>query len=65
MLDTRNIKNTRSTKFLDFKNIELFRIICAIDNIVYELKLSKAIIRIFRVFCFRLLYLDTSNLLLN
>ena len=43
MLNSRNIKITRLNKSLNYKNLELFKIIRAINNIAYKLKLSNEI----------------------
>ena len=43
MLNSRNIKITRSNKFLDYKNLKLFRIVRVINNMTYELELSNEI----------------------
>ena len=64
MLDKRFIDITRSNHFLDFKNLELFKIIRVIENHhVYKLKLSKSMLEIHFVFHFWLLHLDNSKLL--
>ena len=60
MLDSRNIKTIRSNKFLDYKNLNPFKIIRAINNIIYKLKLSKSI-NIYSIFYPWLLYLDNSD----
>ena len=39
MLNNRNIQIIRSNKSLNYKNLELYRIVRVINNIVYELKL--------------------------
>ena len=39
MLDSRNIKTARLNKSLNYKNLEPFKIIKVINNIVYELEL--------------------------
>ena len=41
MLNIKNIKTNRSSKSLNYKNINSFRIIKVINNIIYELNLSK------------------------
>ena len=43
ILNSRNIKIIRLNKSLNYKNLELFRIIRVINNIVYELELSDEI----------------------
>ena len=61
MLDARNIKTRRPNKFLNYKNLGLYKIIRAIDNLVYELALPPSIKGIFLVFYLSLLYLDNSD----
>ena len=62
MLDKRFIDITRSSHFLDFKNLELFKIIKVIKNHhVYELKLSKSMSKIYFVFYLWLLHLDNNK----
>ena len=41
MLNVKNIKINRSSKSLNHKNINSFKIIKIINNIIYKLKLSK------------------------
>ena len=60
MLDNRSIKITRPNKFLDYKNLDPFKIIRAINNIAYKLELSEGI-NIYPVFYPWLLYLDNSD----
>ena len=43
MLDNKNIKITRLNKSFNYKNLELFKIIKIINNIIYELKLFNKI----------------------
>ena len=43
MLNVKNIKTNRSSKSLNYKNINPFKIIKVINNITYKLKLSKKI----------------------
>ena len=43
MLNNKNIKINRSNKFLNYKNINLFKMIKIINNIFCKLKLSKEI----------------------
>ena len=43
MLDSRNIKTIKSNKFLYYKNLNPFKIIRAINNIIYKLELSENI----------------------
>ena len=43
MLNVKNIKINRSNEFINYKNIHFFKIIKFINNITYELKLSKKI----------------------
>lgn len=50
MLDARNIKTTRPTKSLDYKNLGPFKIIRAINHAAYELELPGAMQNIFPVF---------------
>ena len=40
MLNNRNIRIIKLNKFLDYKNLELYRIVRIINNIIYELELS-------------------------
>ena len=40
MLNNRNIRITRLNKSLNYKNLELYKIVKVINNIIYELKLS-------------------------
>ena len=49
ILNSRNIKIIRLSKSLDYKNLELFKVIRAINNIVYELELLDGI-NIFLIF---------------
>ncbi len=49
MLDSRNIKTSRSNKSLNYKNLEPFKIVRTINNMTYELKLLDDI-NIFSVF---------------
>ena len=37
ILDSRNIKTTRPNKLLNYKNLDLFKVIRVIDNIAYKL----------------------------
>ena len=60
MLDSRNIRIIRSNKSLDYKNLKLFKIIKAINNMTYKLKLSDEI-NVYLVFHLQLLYLDNSD----
>ena len=41
MLNSKNIKIIQSSKFLNHKNLNFFKIIKVINNIIYKLKLSK------------------------
>ena len=50
MLDSRNIKITRLIKFLDYKNLELYRINKVYDNSIYELKLLISMKRVYSIF---------------
>ena len=43
MLNSRNIRIIRSNKSLNYKNLDPFKIIKVINNIIYELKLSNKI----------------------
>ena len=62
MLNKRFIDITRSSHFLDFKNLKLFKIIKVIENHhVYELKLSKSMFEIHFVFHLWLLHLNNSK----
>ena len=47
MLNNKNIKINRSNKSLNHKNLDLYKIIKVINNIIYKLKLSKKINFIF------------------
>ena len=40
MLDSRNIRTVRLNKSLDHKNLGLYKVVRAINNIVYKLELS-------------------------
>ena len=64
MLNDKNIKINRLSKSLNHKNINLYKIIKVINNIIYKLKLSKKI-NIFSIFHSWLLHLDNNDLLLN
>lgn len=50
MLNIKNIKITRFTKLLNYKNITLFKIIRIINNIIYKLNFLKTIAKIFSMF---------------
>ena len=50
MLNNRNIKTIKLNKFLDYKILNLFKIIKIYDNFVYELKLFIFIKKIYFVF---------------
>ena len=50
MLDNKNIKIIKSTKFLNHKNLEPYKIIKAYDNSAYELKLFAAMRRLHFIF---------------
>ena len=39
ILDSKIIETTRLNKFLNYKNLELYRITRVINNIIYELEL--------------------------
>ena len=39
MLNSRNIRITKSNKSLDYKNLELYKIVRVVNNIIYKLKL--------------------------
>ena len=43
MLNNKNIKINRSSKFLNYKNLDFYKIIKVINNMIYKLKLSKRI----------------------
>ena len=43
MLNSRNIKIIRLNKSLDYKNLKPFKVIKAINNIIYKLELSDEI----------------------
>ena len=49
MLDNKNIKIARLNKSLNYKNLKLFKIIKAINNIIYKLKFLDDI-NIFSIF---------------
>ena len=49
MLNNKNIKINRSSKFLNYENLKFYKIIKVINNIIYKLKLSKKIIFLFFV----------------
>ena len=61
MLDCRNIKTTRSNKSLDYKNMKSFKIIQAINNLAYELKLLVIMKKVFSVFHSWLLHKITDD----
>lgn len=50
MLNNRNIETIKLNKPLDYKNLELFKIIEAHENSIYELKLSTSIKKLYFVF---------------
>ena len=50
MLDNRNIKIIKSTKSLNYKNFESYKIIKVYDNLTYELKLFAAMERLHPIF---------------
>ena len=52
ILNNKNIKIIKSNKSWKYKNLKPFKIICEINNITYELKLSKFIKNILSVFHF-------------
>ena len=64
MLNAKNIKTNRPSKSLNHKNINPFRITKTINNMTYELKLSKGM-NIFFIFHSWLLHLDNNDSLLN
>ena len=41
MLNVKNIKTNRSNKLLNYKNMNFFKIIKVINNMIYELNLLK------------------------
>ena len=50
MLNARNIKTKRPSKGLDYKNLGPFKIVRAISNSAYELKLPQSMKSVFPVF---------------
>ena len=50
ILNTRNIKIIKLNKLLDYKNLDLFKIIRVINNFTYKLKLLLLIEDIFLIF---------------
>ena len=50
MLNARNIKTKRPSKGLDYKNLGPFKIVRAINNSAYELKLPQSMESVFPVF---------------
>ena len=64
MLNKRNINIDKSSHFLDYKNLDLFKIIQIIDNHnVYKLNLLDSMTVIHSIFHSWLLHLDSSRLL--
>ena len=62
ILNSRNIRITRLSKLLDYKNLKPFRIIRVINNIICELELPKGM-NIYSIFHSWLLYINNSDLL--
>ena len=61
MLDSRYISIIRSNRELNYKNLDSFEIVRAINNSVYELNLSKSMKRVFSVFHLWLLHLKDDD----
>ena len=61
MFDSRFISTIKFNRELNYKNLELYEIIRAINNFVYELNLSKFLKSVFSVFHFWLLHLEDSD----
>ena len=50
MLNNRNIKTIKSNKSFNYKNLRSFKIIKIYNNLIYYLKLSTSIKRLYFVF---------------
>lgn len=61
MLDARYIKTVRPNNFLDYKNLDLYKITRAMNNSAYELDLLQAMSSLFNVFHSWLLHLDDGR----
>ena len=61
MLNVKFIKTIRFNKFLNYKNLDSYKIIEIINNCAYKLKLFKSMQSIFFVFHSWLLHLNESN----
>ena len=64
MLNSKHIKIIKFNNFLNYKNFDFFKIIRAINNTTYELKLFDSIKNIFSIFHSWFLYLN-NNVSLN
>ena len=60
-LNARYQFTRRENKFLDVKNLNLYRIVIAKNNIIYELNLLESMSKIFLIFHFWLLHLDDEK----
>ena len=66
MLDKKYIEITKSNHSLNFKNLNLYKIIDVIDNYhVYKFELSSSMFVIYSIFHSWLLHLNNSNLLIE
>ena len=66
MLDKRYIEISKSSHSLNFKNLDLYKIIDVIDNhYVYKFELLSSMFVIYSIFHSWLLHLDNSNLLIE
>ena len=61
ILDARNLKTSRPSKLLDYKNISLYKIVRVINNIAYKIALPETLKGVYPVFHPQLLYLDDNN----
>ena len=61
MFDSRYINIIKFNRDFDYKNLNFYEIIRAINNIVYELNLSKLMKKMFSIFHFWLLHLKNNN----
>ena len=65
MLNARFQKTTKFNKNLDYKNLESFKIVKVVDNMIYELKLLEVMQNIFSVFHSWFLHLNDETFLKN
>ena len=61
MFDSRYINIIKSNRDFDYKNLNFYEIVRAINNTVYELNLSKSMKKVFSVFHFWLLHLKNND----